>query len=659
MMNNELNDGRNEFSLPEGDEKLENELAQASEPVNEAAEESEVLAKNEVVEVDETQSESVPQDIPNDDEDESDEESENDTSEEIQPVDLHSLSKEQLVIRLKTLFETIPVTSRNLRDEVFNIRNTFYEILSAENEALREAFFADGGEEKDFKPPVEPQELLLKEFFDKYNHSRNEMLREAEKQYELNYLAKLDVIEEIKSLIGKEESLQNTFRSFHDLQRRWKEIGQVTKAKAEGLYESYHHTVDMFYDYVKINKDLRDLDFKKNMEAKLKICERAESLDAMEDFALAFAELQELHKEWREIGPVAPEFKESLWERFKEATAAINKKHQQHFEDVKNQQKENLDKKIALCEKVEEIASVIFERPKMWNKKGDEIIEIQKQWRAIGFAPRKFNNKVYERFRAACDKFFENKRQFYVAYKKEQEDNLEKKRQLLERAQELVNSSDWKKATDEFVKIQKEWKEIGAVPRKHSDVIWEKFRGVCDDFFKRKKEFFKDIDSVHVENLKKKKQIIEQLNALEFGENNDENIKLLQDLREQWNAIGHVPFKEKDAVYNEFRNALNKHFDKLDMDSRDKELEKFRSRMEDFKDSGRNRDKMDDERNKLFIKLRALESEIAVLENNIGFLSGGKNKANALIRDYELKIENAKERLEILKRKIDLIDDIN
>ena len=659
MMNNDLNDGRNEISIPEGSGNVKSEMGQAEEPVIDAVEEGEVLAGSEEVNVKEPEKGETQLHNHNDEDDEGDDESENDTKEEIQPVDLHSLSKEQLVIRLKTLLETIPVTSRNLRDEVFNIRNTFYEIHSAEIEALRETFFAEGGEEKDFKPPVEPQELLLKEFFDKYNQDRAELLREAEKQAEINYLAKLDVIEEIKSLIGAEESLQTTFRIFHDLQNRWKEIGSVSKAKADGLYESYHHTVDMFYDYVKINKDLRDLDFKRNMEAKVKLCERAEGLDTIEDHALAFAELQELHKEWREIGPVAAEYKESLWERFKEATAVINKKHQQHFEDVKNQQKENLEKKIALCEKVEEIASIVFEKPKIWNKKGDEIIEIQKQWRAIGFAPRKYNNKVYERFRAACDKFFENKRQFYQAYKKEQEDNLEKKKLLLERAQQLVSSSEWKKATDEFVKIQKEWKEIGAVPRKQSDIIWEKFRGVCDEFFKRKKEFFKDIDSVQLDNLKKKKLIIEQVNALEFGEDNESNIKILQDFREQWNGIGHVPFKEKDAVYNEFRNALNKHFDKLDMDSRDREIEKFRSRMEDIKDSGRNRDKMDDERNKLFVKLRALESEIAVLENNIGFLSGGKNKANALIRDYEIKIEKAKERLELIKRKIDLFDEEN
>ncbi|MFB6319742.1 DUF349 domain-containing protein [Saccharicrinis sp. FJH54] len=602
-----------------------------------------------------TEVEKVSDDDTSDDLDEDD--NENDTEEEIDEIDHESLSKEQLVIRLKHLIDSIPLTSRNLKDEIEKIKNTFYEKFQHEVSVTHEKFIADGGEEKDFKMPPDPQEQLLSELIADYRRKRYEILKKFEEEKELNLLAKKDVIEGIKELIQSEESINNTFNNFRELQKRWKEIGPVPQSNVRNLYESYHHSIEMFYDYIKINKDLRDLDLKKNQEAKEHLCEVAEELINEENAVSAFNNLQELHKEWREIGPVPKEFKEPLWERFKEATAKINKKHQQYYDDIKENQKENLEKKTALCEKVEEIAGQVYERPKVWNKKSQEIIGIQKEWRTIGFAPRKYNNKIYERFRKACDEFFDNKRKYYQEYKKLQDDNLEKKQALVNKALALKDSEDWKKATSELVRIQKEWKKIGPVPRKHSDSIWNDFRNACDHFFNRKKEFFHDIDKVQDDNLKLKKKLIDEINAFEPEEDNEKTIGILHDFKERWNSIGHVPFRDKDAIYNEYRNAINRHFDKLNMDETKREVEKYKSKIEDIQVGQRSDDKLNSERNKLLNKYRTLENDIAVWENNIGFLSTGK-KSGSVVKDYERKIEKAKERLEILKRKIDLLNDM-
>ncbi|MFC0877708.1 DUF349 domain-containing protein [Saccharicrinis sp. FJH2] len=627
-----------------------------------SAEESVAGDEKESIPVEEEGSESVDlQKAENEGSDESedmdDDDNENDTEEEIDDVDHDSLTKEQLVIRLKHLIDTIPLTSRNLKDEVEKIKNTFYEKYQHEVSVTHEKFIAGGGEEKDFKMPPDPQEQLLSELLADYRKKRYELLKRFEAEKELNLLAKRDVISGIKELIQSEESINNTFNNFRELQKRWKEIGPVPQANVRNLYENYHHSIEMFYDYIKINKDLRDLDLKKNQEAKEHLCEVAEELLNEENAVSAFNNLQELHKEWREIGPVPKEFKEPLWERFKEATAKINKKHQKYYDDIKENQKENLEKKSSLCEKVEEIAGQSYERPKIWNKKSQEIIAIQKEWRTIGFAPRKYNNKIYERFRKACDEFFDNKRKFYQEYKKLQDENLEMKQALVNKAVALKDSEDWKKATNELVRIQKEWKKIGPVPRKFSDSIWNEFRDACDHFFNRKKEFFHDIDKVQDDNLKMKKKLIDEINAFEPGEENEETIRILHEYKDKWNDIGHVPFRDKDAIYNEYRNAINRHFDKLNMDETKREVEKYRSKIEDIQVGHNSDDKMNSERNKLLNKYRTLENDIAVWENNIGFLSTGK-KSGSVVKDYERKIEKAKERLEILKKKIDLLNDM-
>lgn len=606
--------------------------------------------------VSEKQESEAPSTSEDDDLDEDD--NENDTVEEIDDIEHDTLSKEQLVIRLKHLLDSIPLTSRNLKDEVDKIKSTFSEKVQHEVSETHDKFIANGGEEKDFKMPPDPQEHLLNELISQYKKKRFELLRKFEEQKELNLLAKKDVIEGIKELIKSEESINTTFNNFRELQNRWREIGQVPQASVRNLYESYHHSIEMFYDYIKINKDLRDLDLKKNQEAKEHLCTVAEELLKEDDAVSAFNNLQELHKEWREIGPVPKEIKEPLWERFKEATSKINKKHQQYYDNIKESQKQNLERKTDLCEKVEEIAKEAFERPKAWNKKSQEIINIQKEWRTIGFAPRKYNNKIYDRFRKACDEFFDKKRTFYQEYKKVQDENLKQKRALLDKAETLKDNDNWKRTTGEFVKIQKEWKKIGPVPRKFSDDIWNKFRSACDHFFNRKKEFFKDIDKVQDDNLKLKKDLIDEINAYEPNEDNQKNLVDLHAFKDRWNAIGHVPFREKDAIYNEYRNAFNRHFDKLNMDESKREVEKFKSKLEDIQTSNRSDDKMNTERIKLLNKYKALENDIAVWENNIGFLSSnGSSKSSSVLSDYQHKIEKAKERLEILKKKIDLLND--
>lgn len=663
-MNNDLN------SLSE-DEKKESEIQESAEKVqvnhpettndvtseldNAVAETAaEVVAEEttprKTEELDETLS-SV-----NSQEDLDDDDSENDTTEVIDDVDHHSLTKEELVIRLKHILDVIPVSSRNLKDEVEKIKNAFYEKHQHEVDLTHEKYIADGGEEKDFKMPLDPQEQLLSELAHDYKKKRYELIKSLEAEKEINLLAKQDVIAGIKELIQSEESIHTTFNSFKDLQKRWREIGPVQQSRMRNLYESYHHSIEMFYDYIKINKELRDLDLKKNLEAKEHLCNLANELLKEESALDAFNSLQDLHKEWREIGPVPLDQKETLWERFKTITTEINKKHQQYYDDLKQAQVVNLDAKTVLCEKVEAIAQENFDKPKVWNKKSEEIVSIQNEWRTIGFAPRKFNNKIYERFRKACDEFFDKKRNFYQVYKKVQDDNLALKKALIEKAEALKESDDWKKTTNEFVKIQREWKNIGPVPRKQSDDIWNKFRASCDHFFKRKKDFFKDIDKVYDDNLKLKQQLIAEIIAYEPIEDNKAYLNKLHEFKQRWNDIGHVPFKSKDSIYNDFRNALNRHFDKLNMDESKREMEKFRSKVDDFQNTNNSTDKIVFERNKLLNKFKAMESEISVWENNIGFLSTN-NKTNTLVKEYERKIETAKEHLQVLKRKIDLLND--
>ena len=410
--------------------------------------------------------------------------------------------KEELVALFMRMLEEQPVQS--IRRDVEALKIAFYRIRRAEVEAARRKFVEEGGSEEDFAPAVDGAEVQLKELFKEYRHRRDEFIANLEAEKEKNLQVKLGIIEELKELVNSDETLNHTFNKFRELQQRWKETGIVPQQNVKDLWETYNLHVENFYSFIKINKELRDLDLKKNYEQKIALCEQAEALVLEPSVVEAFHKLQKLHDEWRETGPVANEYKEVLWERFKAASSRINKQHQEHFESLKGEQVKNLELKTELCAATEELAAQPLTTRKEWNRASDRLLEIQKTWKTIGFAPKKDNNRIYERFRTACDKFFEAKRQFYAGVKAEMEHNLQLKLELCEAAESLSGSEEWKKATDELIALQARWKEIGAVSRRHSDAIWKRFRAACDKFFERKASHFASVDGEYEENLRQK-----------------------------------------------------------------------------------------------------------------------------------------------------------
>src|SRR6056297_1521640 len=450
-----------------------------------------------------------------------------DNGEEGPTVDYSNFTKEQLVEKLKELVknEEIP----GIKKEVEIIKATFYKKHRAETEEEKKEFINKGGNPEEFTPSKDPLESELKELLKEFKEKKSNYNKKIEDKKQENLRKKYEVIDELKNLINKKESLGQTFREFRELQRRWKEIGPIPQNKVKDLWGTYHHHVEKFYDYVKINKELRDLDLKKNLESKIELCKKAEELTEEEDIVHAFKTLQSYHDQWREIGPVPNEQKEELWQRFKEATRKINKKHQEHFKELRKKQSENLEAKEKLCEKVEEIAEMEIDSHKDWKKHTQQVLDIQKEWRTIGFAPKKYNNKIYRRFRKACDRFFAQKRVFYTQHKEWQEENLKKKEEFVERAEELKDSTDWDSTAKELIKLQREWKDIGPVPKKHSDDVWQRFRAACDHFFQRKKEQGAHKDKDFEENLKKKQDLIERINNYELVNDTDENLEQLKD----------------------------------------------------------------------------------------------------------------------------------
>ncbi len=570
--------------------------------------------------------------------------------------DYSQYSQVELVNALRDVLDSSD--GYEIKEEIDIIKSTFYRNFKADLEEQKEKFLEEGGNIEEFVAEKDPYEQDIKDLLKRFRQVRIEHNKKLEVEKEENLKLKYDVIEEIKSLINNEESINKTFQEFRDLQRRWREIGLVPQAEMKNLWDTYHFHVENFYDYIKINKELRDLDLKKNLEAKIRLCERAEELLVEPSIIKAFNTLQKYHEQWREIGPVPIEQKDDIWERFKAATSKINKKHQEFFEDRKSEQKKNLEAKTALCEKVEEINQTDISSHKEWDEKSKELIELQKVWRTIGFAPRKDNNKIYERFRSECDKFFDAKRDFYSKNKELQQNNLQMKLELCNEAEAMKDSTDWKKTTQDFINIQKKWKEIGPVPRKHSDTVWKRFRAACDYFFDKKSEHFSGIDSEQVDNLKLKNDLIKEVEEFTPEKDVDENLKKLKSFQRRWTEIGHVPIKKKDDVQNRFREAIDKLFDELNLDEEKRNLLKFRSKMSSFTESSRGQSKMRMERDKYMNKLKQLESDLVLLDNNIGFFAKSKN-AESLIKDVKKKIENTKQKIEFLKEKIRVIDDLD
>ena len=569
-------------------------------------------------------------------------------------VDYSGKTEVELINDLRELIEG-KNDYEEIKEDIDNIKFAFYRIHHTEIEKQRKAFYAEHSEDEEFVPEENVYENDLKNLLDSLHHLKTEHNKKLEEEKETNLELKYQIIEEIKALINNKESINKTFQEFRDLQNRWRDVGLVPQSKLKDLWDTYHHHVENFYDYIKINKELRDLDLKKNLEAKMEICEKAEELLVESSIIKAFNILQKYHEQWREIGPVPRDKKDELWERFKATTSKINKKHQDFFEGRKSEQKTNLDAKVLLCEKAEEISASELLTHKDWDDKSKDLIELQKVWRTIGFAPRRENNQIYERFRKACDQFFNEKREFYSQNKEVQVNNLQMKTDLCVQAESLKDSTDWKKTTDEFIEIQKKWKEIGPVPRKQSDIIWKRFRTACDYFFEQKSKHFSSVDSEQFDNLKMKQDLIAAVQEYKLSGDESADLERMKDFQRKFTEIGHVPFKDKDKVQNDFRDAVNIHFDNLRIDEKKRNLLKFKTKVSNLNVNNRGYGKMRFEREKYMTKLKQLETDLALLDNNIGFFANTKN-AESLIGDVNQKIASTKEKIEFLKEKIRIID---
>lgn len=571
-----------------------------------------------------------------------------------QTVDLGSLTLAELSERFDKLSQAEDRMKRNKEAEA--IKSAFYRRLSKEKAdaglgskvdepSSREDVIEEVGpqtqEEKE--NPFAAIETAFKGVYANYKKERAEYNRQQDEQREQNYEKKMAVIEELKALVEKQEDVNTTFPAFRELQNKWREIGPVPASKYIDLNNNYQFYVEKFYDMVKINRDLRDLDFKKNLEAKTRFCEQAEKLAEDENVVEAFHELQKLHEQWKEFGPVAKEFRESIWDRFKAATSIINKKYQAYFEGQKEKQVENLAQKTQLCELVEAIADKEdIKSSSEWNSLTTQIEDIQKQWRTIGFATKKENQKIYDRFRAACDKFFNRKREYYMQFKADMTENVNKKLALIEQAEALKDNKDWKKTTQDFINLQKQWKEIGTVPRKKSEQLWKRFRAACDAFFnERDKNVSPEND--YYGNLKAKKAIIEEINAYEPNEDADVNVQAAKDFSDRWQSVGYVPFKEKDSIQKAFADAMQAKFPG------------FQARPSRGGGRGDYRRPMS-EKERLVQQYNKLQQDIVTFENNIGFFSESKNSA-PLIKLMQDKIEASKAELSELEAKIRKVEE--
>ncbi len=603
-----------------------------------------------IVETDKTPASEVPE------EKEEKEEKEDLKTPEREEIDYSKLSKEDLIKVLKDLLDHYQ--TEDIRRDVETIKSNFYKKHKTDVENIRKNFIAEGGQLEDFKLEENPLETTLKELLGKYREVRAEFNKKLDENKVTNLDEKYRIIEGIKELVNSQESLNKTFHDFRELQHRWREIGPVPQQNIKDLWESYHYQVEAFYDYIKINKELRDLDLKKNFEAKIKLCEAAEELLLEPSVVEAFRRLQKLHDQWREIGPVPVEKRTEIWDRFKESTTKINRKHQEYFVNLKQEQKKNYEEKLVLCEKAEELSVSVIENHRDWEGKSKELIELQKVWKTIGFAPKKFNAQIYDRFRKACDAFFDRKREYYTHNREEQQNNLQLKTELCMQAEALQESTDWKKTTDELISLQKKWREIGPVPVKQSDKIWKRFRAACDVFFANKSNFYSQIDTRYDENLEKKNQLLEEISKLDLSGDVEENLTKLKDYQLRWAEIGYVPIKSKNEIQDRYREVINAKFDELELDENKKSLLKYRNKIESIVSKPNSQNRLRTERDKCFNKMKQLENDITLWENNIGFFANSQN-AESMITEVNQKIESAKHKIELLKGKIKALDEFD
>lgn len=574
-------------------------------------------------------------------------------AEETAPV-AGKLTKEEILTKLTELVEA----SKDVpHGDVEALKQAFYKLHRYEVEEQKKAFVAGGGDEKDFVPPADETENKIKELLATYKEKRSVLLAEEERVKEANYALKLQLIDQLKALTESQEDFSKLYNTFKEIQQRWNEAKLVPQEHANELWRNYQVYREKFYDIIKINNQFRDYDFKKNLEMKTALCETVERLENEPDVISAFHQLQKLHQQWREIGPVARELREDLWARFKAASTVINKRHQEHFEKLKEKEQENLVAKTAICEEIEAIDFTTLKTFKDWEAKNKEVIGLQEKWKTIGFAPKKHNVKIFERFRAACDVYFSKKSEFYKTVKGEMEKNLNAKRALCEQAEALKDSTDWKATTETMIALQKEWKTIGPVGRKHADAIWKRFITACDYFFEQKNKTVSSKKTTEQANLVEKKELIDKIKALEEIEDYDEALATLRDYMAEWNSIGFVPFKEKDKIYKEYHEAVDEQFDRLNVDRNDRRMQSFRNNLSEMTSGEKGKGRLFTEREKLMRMYERMKSELQTYENNIGFLSVSSEGGDGLLKEMERKIEKLKEDMALTVKKIDAIDE--
>ena len=559
-------------------------------------------------------------------------------------------TKQEVVDRLK---EIVASDEAPVKEEIDLLKTVFYKLHIAEREARLKEYINGGGNPEAYQVLPDETEETFKAQMAVIREKRAQIMQQQEAEKQANLEKKLEIIEKIKAMATSPDEAGKSFGEFKELQQQWKDIKNVPADKANELWRNYQLYVEQFYDLLKLNSEAREYDFKKNLEMKTKLCEAAEKLADEEDVISAFHQLQELHQQYREIGPVAKELREEVWARFKAASTVINKRHQQHFEDLRAKEEENLARKTALCEKVEELGKAENKGAADWEKRSKEIIDIQNEWKTIGFAPQKMNVKIFERFRAACDDFFGRKAEYFKALKVTFSENIEKKKALVEKAQALADSTDWKATSDKLIALQKEWKTVGMVPKKLGDQLWQEFLGACNKFFEARNAAGAGQRNEEHANLEKKKGIIEQLKAL--AENAAEATKeKVQALTEEYNKVGHVPYKEKDKLYEAYHEVLDRIYKELNISTKRRRLNDFKANIKNV--AKRGEEALDNERGRLARRFEQLKQEIQTYENNLGFLNASSKKGNSLIDEMNRKVQHLRDDLELVRQKIKAID---
>lgn len=568
----------------------------------------------------------------------------------VEPV--QKLTKEEILAKLK---EMVADVENVAKPEIDGLKQSFYKLHNAEQEAARKQFIENGGAAENFVPQTDSVEEEFKNIMSVIKEKRSALTAELEKQKEMNLQVKLSIIEELKELVESPDDANKSYTEFKKLQQQWNEVKLVPQARVNELWKNYQLYVEKFYDLLKLNNEFREYDFKKNLEIKTHLCEAAEKLADEADVVSAFHQLQKLHQEFRDTGPVAKELRDEIWTRFKAASTAVNRRHQQHFEALKEAEQHNLDQKTVICEIIEAIDYKELASFASWENKTQEVIALQNKWKTIGFAPQKMNVKIFERFRKACDEFFRKKGEFFKTLKEGMNENLEKKRALCEKAEALKDSTDWKATADELTKLQKEWKTIGPVAKKYSDAVWKRFISACDYFFEQKNKATSSQRSVEQENLEKKKAIIEKLNAIDDQTDTEEATQLVRDLMKEWNGVGHVPFKEKDRIYKQYHSRVDKLFERFNISASNKKLSNFKSTISSIQEGSPQA--LYREREKLVRAFDNMKNELQTYENNLGFLTTSSKKGNSLLTEINRKVEKLKADIELVKEKIKVVDE--